>query len=70
MGTNSGESGVRNLEAESIRSGVKSTGVCVKLKTVKEIRWNSVHDSYSRKCLSCTKFFAGLGASGEIETEV
>ena len=25
---------------------------------------------YSRECLSCTEFFAGLGASGEIETEV
>ena len=36
-GTNSGESGVRNLEAESIRSGAKSTGGCVKLKTVTEI---------------------------------
>ena len=24
---------------------------------------------YSRECLSCTKFFVGLGGSGEIETE-
>ena len=34
MRTNSGESGVRNLEAESIGSRVESTGGCVKLKTV------------------------------------
>ena len=25
---------------------------------------------YSRECLSCTEFFVGLGASGEIKTEV
>ena len=31
-GINSGESGARNLEAESIRSGAESTGGCVKLK--------------------------------------
>ena len=37
-GTNSGESGVGNLEAESIGSRAESTGGCVKLKTVTEIR--------------------------------
>ena len=37
-GTNSGESGARNLEAESIRSIAENTGGCVKLKTVTEIR--------------------------------
>ena len=62
-GTNSGESGVRNLEAGSIRNGVESMGGCVKLKTVTELTW-------SRECLSCTEFFVGLEASGEIETEV
>ena len=36
---------MRNLEAESIRSGAESTGVCAKLKTVIEIRRNSVHDT-------------------------
>ena len=36
-GTNSGESGARNMEAESIGSGAESTGGCVKLKTVTEI---------------------------------
>ena len=36
-GTNSGESGGRNLEAESIRSRAESTGGCVKLKTATEI---------------------------------
>ena len=37
-GTNSEESGARNLEAESTSSGAESTGGCVKLKTVTEIR--------------------------------
>ena len=32
-GTNSGESGARNLEAESIRSRAECTGGCVKLKS-------------------------------------
>ena len=47
MGTNSGKSGTRNLMAESNRSGVESTGRCVKLKTVTEIRWSSVHDTFN-----------------------
>ena len=39
-GTNSGESGARNLEAESISSSAESTGGGrVKLKTVTEIRF-------------------------------
>ena len=33
LGTNSGESDVRNLEAESIKSRAESMGGCVKLKT-------------------------------------
>ena len=37
-GTSSGESGVGNLEAESIRSRAESTGGCVKLETFTEIR--------------------------------
>ena len=41
-GTNTGKSGARNLEAESIRSRAESMGGCVKLKTLTEIRWNSV----------------------------
>ena len=45
-GTNSGESGARNLEAESIRSGAESTGGCVKLKTVTEIRQSSARDAF------------------------
>ena len=45
-GTNSGESGARNLEAESIRSGAKSTGGRVKLKTVTEIRRSSARDTF------------------------
>ena len=42
-GKNSGESGTRNLEAESIRRRVESIGGCGKLKTVIEIRQNSVY---------------------------
>ena len=45
-GTNSGEFGARNLEAESIRSGVESTGGRVKLKTVTEIRRSSARDTF------------------------
>ena len=37
-GTNSGESGARNLEVESIRSRAESTGGCVNLKIVADIR--------------------------------
>ena len=44
-GTNSGESGVKNLEAESIGSRAESAGRCVKLKIVTEIRQSSAHDS-------------------------
>ena len=44
-GTNSGESGARNLETESIRSGAESTGRCVQLKTVTEIRRSSARDT-------------------------
>ena len=45
-GPNSGESGVRNLEAESIRSGAESPRRCVKLKTVTEIRRSSARDTF------------------------
>ena len=45
-GTNSRESGARNLEAESIRSRAESTGGCVKLKTVTEIRRGSARDTF------------------------
>ena len=45
----------------------ESSGGCVKLKTVTEIRRSSARD---RECLSCIEFFVGLEASGEMETEV
>ena len=45
-GTVSGKSGTRNLGAKSIRSGAESTGGCVKLKTVTEIRQNSARDTF------------------------
>ena len=35
-----------NLEAESIRRGAESTGGCVKLKTVTEIRRSSARDTF------------------------
>ena len=66
--TNSGQSGKTNLEAESIRSRAESTGGCVKLKTVTEIRRNSVCDTFIAECLSCAEFLVGLAASGKIET--
>ena len=70
-GTSSGESGARNLEAESVRSSVESMGGCVILKTATAIKWSSAYDTFIAKSvtLSCTEFFVGLGASGEIETE-
>ena len=43
---NSGESGVRHLEAESIGSRVESTGGCVKLKTVTEVRRSSARATF------------------------
>ena len=61
MGTNSGEYGVRNMQAESIRSGVESTGGHVKLKTVTEIRQSSAHDTFIAESvylvLSASKLF-------------
>ena len=45
-GTNSRESGAKNLEAESIRSQTESMGGCVKLKTATEIRWSSTCDMF------------------------
>ena len=46
VGTNSGESGMRNLEAESIGNRLESTGGCVKLKTVPKIRRSSARDAF------------------------
>ena len=64
------ESGARNLEAESIRSRAESTGGCVKLKTVTEIRRSSARDMFIAECLYLVlNCFAGTGASGDIETE-
>ena len=53
-----------------IRSRAGSTGGCVKLKTVTEIRRSSVRDTFIAECLSRTEFSVGLGASGKIEIEV
>ena len=44
-GTSDGESGARNLEAESIRSRAENTEGCIKLTTVTEIRWSSARDT-------------------------
>ena len=49
--TNSGESGGRNLEAESIRSNAESRLECVKLKTITEIRRSRTRDAaYTAEC--------------------
>ena len=61
--TNSGQSGTTNLEAESIRSRAESTGGCVKLKTVTEIRRSSAaRCSYSRECLVMLWILCGTGS--------
>ena len=39
-------SGTRNLQAENIRSRAESTGGCVKLKAVTEIRRSSVRNTF------------------------
>ena len=45
-GTNSGKSGTRNLEAESTESRAESTGGCVNLETVTELRRSSARDMF------------------------
>ena len=56
---------MRVLEAEH------STGECVKLKKVTEIRQSSAHDTFIQQSvyLTSTKFFEVLGATEEIKTE-
>ena len=44
--TVAGESGARNLEADSIRSRAESPGGCVKLKRVTEIGWSNARDTF------------------------
>ena len=46
-GPNSGKFGTRNMDAESIRSRAESTGGCVKLRTVTEIRRRSICDTFT-----------------------
>ena len=48
-GTNSEKSGMRDLEAESIRSKAESTGGCVKLKTVTSYHALPIHSLTSRR---------------------
>ena len=45
-GTNSGESGTRNLETKSIRRRAESKGGCVKLDIVTAKRQSSKHDTF------------------------
>ena len=45
-GMNSGESCTRNLGAESIRGRAESTGRCVKLRIVTDIRQRSARDTF------------------------
>ena len=79
-GTKSGESGARNLEAESIRSRAESTIGCVKtvteinraestigcVKTVTEIRRSSARCPF----IAGSLVLNSLSANGEVETEV
>ena len=57
-GTNSGKSGMRILEAESIGSRAETTGECVKLTTVTEIRRSGELNVFLGECvclvLNCT----------------
>ena len=46
MGTSSGKSDGRNLEAESTRTRAESTEGYVKLRTVREIRRSSVRNTF------------------------
>ena len=46
-----GKSGARNLEAESIGSRAESTGGCVKLKTAIEVRRSSTRDTFIAECV-------------------
>ena len=55
-GTDSGKSGTRNLEAESIRGRAKITARCVKLKTVKD----STSNPGIRSVYRCTCFASSL----------
>ena len=43
---NSGKSGTRNLEAESIRNRAESIRGCVELRTVTDIRQSSAFDTF------------------------
>ena len=62
-GTSSGESGVRNLETDSIKSRAESIGGSVKLKTVTEIRRSSAWDTYIAESVYLVlNFVVGLGA--------
>ena len=45
-GNHSKKSGTRNMEAESVRNRTESTGGCVKLKTVTEIRRSTARDTF------------------------
>ena len=69
-GANSGKSGMSDLEAVSIRSREVSLGVCGKLETVRGKTEKCMWYICSRERLSCTEFFVGLKANGELETEV
>ncbi len=46
LGTNSGKSIMRNPETESMRRRAESTGGCVNLNTVTEIRRSSARDTF------------------------
>ena len=45
-------------------------GMECKVEDSPERRQSSGRDTFTAEYLSCTEFFVGLGASGQIETEV
>ena len=66
-GTSSGESGARNLEAESIRSRAETTGGCVKLKTVTEIRRSSARDTFTAESVYLVLNVVAIVTRGHLE---
>ena len=63
------ESGARNLEAESIRSRAESTGGCVKLKTVTEIRRRWTRDT-CRECFILYWILFGKLKLGKLKQKI
>ena len=57
-------SDARNLETENIRSRAESTGGCVKLKTVTEIRRSSARDTFITENVCLVVYFRLTARTG------